>query len=115
MKLEDGAVWLDLTDPPLEARRARVLASLEGAFDDEDYERMARELARLSALGDPLEALRAAISWSWERLEYGWTHGYAGMACFGFTGCRDTVPHLQRLAVYTGEALADLEHAVLHG
>ena len=62
--------------------RARALASLKGAFDDEDYERMARELARLSALGDPLDALRAAISWSWERLEYGWTHGYAGMACW---------------------------------
>ena len=38
---------------------------------------------------------------------------YAGMMCFGFTGCRDTVPHLQRLAVYCGEALSDLEHAVL--
>jgi WS/DGAT/MGAT family acyltransferase len=42
-------------------------------------------------------------------------NSYAGMLCFGFTGCRDTVPHLQRLAVYTGEALTDLEHAVLHG
>jgi diacylglycerol O-acyltransferase / wax synthase len=39
---------------------------------------------------------------------------YAGQVCFGFTGCRDTVPHLQRLAVYCGEALSDLEHAVLH-
>jgi len=37
---------------------------------------------------------------------------YAGSVCFGFTGCRDTVPHLQRLAVYTGEALAEYEHAV---
>jgi nitrite reductase/ring-hydroxylating ferredoxin subunit len=82
VKLEEGAVWLDLTDPPVEARRARVLASLRSAFDDEDYERMARELARFSALGDPLDALRAAISWSWERLEYGWTHAYAGMACW---------------------------------
>jgi WS/DGAT/MGAT family acyltransferase len=40
---------------------------------------------------------------------------YAGMVCFGFTGCRDSVPHLQRLAVYCGEALPDLERAVLHG
>jgi diacylglycerol O-acyltransferase len=40
---------------------------------------------------------------------------YAGMMCFGFTGCRDTVPHLQRLAVYCGEALSELERAVLHG
>ncbi len=82
VKLEDGAVWLDLTDPPVEARRARALASLKGAFDDEDYERMARELARLTTLADPLDAVRAAIAWSWERLEYGWTHGYAGMACW---------------------------------
>ncbi|HEX8107289.1 MAG TPA: wax ester/triacylglycerol synthase family O-acyltransferase, partial [Kofleriaceae bacterium] len=39
---------------------------------------------------------------------------YAGQVCFGLTGCRDTVPHLQRLAVYCGEALSELEHAVLH-
>jgi WS/DGAT/MGAT family acyltransferase len=37
---------------------------------------------------------------------------YAGSACFGFTGCRDTVPHLQRLAVYCGEALVELERAM---
>jgi diacylglycerol O-acyltransferase len=37
---------------------------------------------------------------------------YAGNVCFGFTGCRDTLPHLQRLAVYCGEAMTDLEAAV---
>jgi diacylglycerol O-acyltransferase len=37
---------------------------------------------------------------------------YAGQMCIGFTGCRDTLPHLQRLAVYFGEALAELEAAV---
>jgi diacylglycerol O-acyltransferase / wax synthase len=36
-------------------------------------------------------------------------NSYAGMMCFGFTGCRETLPHLQRLAVYCGEALAELE------
>jgi diacylglycerol O-acyltransferase len=40
-------------------------------------------------------------------------NSYAGNVCFGFTGCRDTVPHLQRLAVYCGEALGELERAVL--
>jgi diacylglycerol O-acyltransferase len=40
-------------------------------------------------------------------------NSYAGQVCFGFTGCRDTVPHLQRLAVYTVDALDELEHAVL--
>jgi WS/DGAT/MGAT family acyltransferase len=39
-------------------------------------------------------------------------NSYAGQVCFGFTGCRDTVPKLQRLAVYTGEALAELERAL---
>jgi WS/DGAT/MGAT family acyltransferase len=37
---------------------------------------------------------------------------YAGELDFGFTGCRDTVPHLQRLAVYAGEAAAELEAAM---
>jgi WS/DGAT/MGAT family acyltransferase len=39
-------------------------------------------------------------------------NSYAGMMCFGFTGCRDTLPHLQRLAVYCGEALGELETAL---
>lgn len=36
---------------------------------------------------------------------------YAGSLNFGFIGCRDTLPHLQRLAVYSGEALVALERA----
>ncbi len=34
---------------------------------------------------------------------------YADRLCFGFIGCRDTLPHLQRLAMYTGETLRELE------
>jgi WS/DGAT/MGAT family acyltransferase len=34
---------------------------------------------------------------------------YAGYMNFGFTGCHSSMPSMQRLAVYTGEALADLE------
>ena len=34
---------------------------------------------------------------------------YASTVNFGFIGGRDTLPHLQRLAVYTGEALDELE------
>lgn len=40
---------------------------------------------------------------------------YAGGLFFGFTGCADRVPHLQRLAVYTGEALDELEEVFGHG
>jgi WS/DGAT/MGAT family acyltransferase len=34
---------------------------------------------------------------------------YNGTLNFGFTGCRDTLPHMQRLAVYMGEALDELK------
>ena len=34
---------------------------------------------------------------------------YDGALNFGFTGCRDTLPHMQRLAVYAGEALEELK------
>jgi WS/DGAT/MGAT family acyltransferase len=37
---------------------------------------------------------------------------YAGTLCVGFVGCRDSVPHLQRLAVATGEELAELDRAL---
>ena len=37
---------------------------------------------------------------------------YAGQFNVGFTGCRDTLPHMQRMAVYMGEALDTLEKAV---
>jgi WS/DGAT/MGAT family acyltransferase len=37
---------------------------------------------------------------------------YAETLNFGFIGCRETLPHMQRLAVYCGEALAELEAAL---
>lgn len=40
---------------------------------------------------------------------------YADTLNVGFIGCRDTLPHLQRLAVHTGAALAELEAALGSG
>ncbi len=40
---------------------------------------------------------------------------YAGSLNFGYTGCRDTLPSMQRLAVYTGEALEELEQVLEAG
>jgi WS/DGAT/MGAT family acyltransferase len=40
---------------------------------------------------------------------------YAGTLNLGFTGCRDAVPRLQRLAVYAGEAADELEALLLGG
>jgi len=36
-------------------------------------------------------------------------NSYAGTLNFGFIGCRDTLPHLQRMAVHCGEALTEIE------
>jgi WS/DGAT/MGAT family acyltransferase len=36
---------------------------------------------------------------------------YAGWLDFGFTGCRDTVPHLQKLAVHSVEAASEMARA----
>ncbi|KZX60542.1 hypothetical protein A3709_00250 [Halioglobus sp. HI00S01] len=40
---------------------------------------------------------------------------YNGHFNIGFTGARDTLPHLQRMAVYVGKALQDLEELVASG
>jgi len=40
---------------------------------------------------------------------------YAGTLNIGFTGARDTLPHLQRMAVYMGQAVTDLEELVRKG
>lgn len=37
--------------------------------------------------------------------------GYTDRVAVGFTGCRNAIPSLQRLAIYTGDALTELEHA----
>lgn len=80
-RIADGAVWVDVTDPPPEERRARALANLRTAFDDHEYDRMARELARLrKSNADPVDAVAEAIEWSHERLRFGTTHAYPAAA-----------------------------------
>ncbi|MBK6638546.1 MAG: wax ester/triacylglycerol synthase family O-acyltransferase [Rhodocyclaceae bacterium] len=38
---------------------------------------------------------------------------YAGYLDFGFIGCRDTLPHMQKLAVYAKDSFDELEQALL--
>ncbi|MGB1311966.1 MAG: Rieske (2Fe-2S) protein, partial [Leucothrix sp.] len=81
VEVRDDEVWVELSDPPYDARYATIVNSLREAFDDHAYDRIAREVARLQQLGaDPLDALRLAIEWSWQKMEFGWTHAFAGMA-----------------------------------
>ncbi len=81
VELRGDEIWVDLSDPPYEDQYINILDSLRDAFDDHSYDRISREIARLIRLGaDPLDGLRCAIDWSWQRMEFGWTHAYAGMA-----------------------------------
>ena len=76
--IRDGEIWLDLADPPPEAQRNKALEGLREAFDEHDYERIARELARFErAEGDPLDALSLALNWAMDGLEFGTTHAQA--------------------------------------
>lgn len=81
VELRNGDVWIEIVDPPVAERKAKTMADLETAFRDHDYERIARELARLVQIGtDPTEAVAAAVRWSHDRFEFGWSHAYAGAA-----------------------------------
>jgi nitrite reductase/ring-hydroxylating ferredoxin subunit len=81
VELRGNEVWIDVAEPAFEERCAELMQNLREAFNDNEYDRMAREIARLRLIGaDPLNAVRAAIDWSWNRFEFGWTHAYAGAA-----------------------------------
>lgn len=75
-----GEIWVDISDPPAEARQARALENFSAAFDDYEYDRLARELARLRKAGGRFEdALRRAVARNYDRLEYGMTHAFAAL------------------------------------
>ena len=77
-EIRDGDIWLDIADPAPEAMREKALEGLKQAFDEHDYERIARELARYEqAKGDPFDALAHAFDWAMEGLEFGTTHAHA--------------------------------------
>ncbi|GGF01164.1 hypothetical protein GCM10011611_03410 [Aliidongia dinghuensis] len=78
VRLEAGRVWVDVTRPPVAEERAKILDGLAHALDDRDQQRLVRETARLGRLGtDPADAVRVALAWAYERLEYGTTHAFA--------------------------------------
>ena len=80
-KVEDGAIWVDVSPPPREQARAAILRGLEKGFRRRTFGQLARELARLHFSGfDVLDAIRAGVLWSHDRLEFGTTHAYAALA-----------------------------------
>lgn len=77
-RVENGRVMIDVPPVDKAAETARVLAGVEAALADEDYQRLARETARLEHLGaDEVDAVRRAVRWSSARFEYGMSHAFA--------------------------------------
>ncbi|MEQ8710594.1 MAG: Rieske 2Fe-2S domain-containing protein [Rhodospirillales bacterium] len=78
VELDGDDVLVDLTDPPLDDIISRSLDGLLESFDRHEYDRMARELARIEkAGGDPLDAVRETVIRRYRHLEYGTTHAFA--------------------------------------
>jgi len=97
--VEGGRVLVDVADPPQAETRSRALASLKEAFPRHEYDRMAREIARLENAGGSAEqAIAAAVGWSYELLEYGTTHAYAAAPDWLALAAHDARNEADRLA-----------------
>ena len=80
-RVDDGHVWVDLSDPPPEIMQTEILGGLHEAFRKQEYDRVCRELSRLHFCGlDPMVAVRRAVEWSHDRFEFGFVHAYAAAA-----------------------------------
>jgi nitrite reductase/ring-hydroxylating ferredoxin subunit len=74
-------IFLDLTDPPAEQQRERALKGLDAGIADNDFARVAREVARLERAGfDAREAIAHAFIANNDRHEGGMSHAHAAGA-----------------------------------
>jgi nitrite reductase/ring-hydroxylating ferredoxin subunit len=112
VKVEAGAVWVDVRDAPRGERVHDALVQLDAAMDDHDAPRIARELARLArADAGPEVALERAIVRSHERLRYGMTHAWAGAEVW--LRLRDTLGDADRRLACAAEALSHIAYDTL--
>lgn len=80
-RIDGDRLLIDIADPPAEQLIEAALSNIIDALPKHEYDRIGREVARLEkAGGDPLDAVRAAINDTADRMEYGWTHAYAATA-----------------------------------
>lgn len=71
----DGRIEVDIAEPDPGATRAKSMEDLRRAFDERDTNRIYRELARLHFHGHDMNAaVKAALLWHHDRLEYGMEH-----------------------------------------
>ncbi len=104
-RIAEGAVWVDVRDPPASQRIAQLLLELDGATSEFDSPRIARELARLGKAGAPPEvAVERAVIRTHDYLRYGMTHAFA--AADAWLRLRDQLADEARRLACATEALA---------
>ena len=80
-KVEDGVVWVEILEPPRSEEVPRLQRSLAEAFEDGDFGRVARDVARLLKVGETPESIVAfGCEWAARHEEYGFGHGLATAA-----------------------------------
>lgn len=81
LEVRGGDIFLDITDPPKGGLLPKILKNLDEAYDDYDYDRIARELARYRKDGGDLtDVMRHAVLRAHTRFEYGMSHAFAAAA-----------------------------------
>jgi nitrite reductase/ring-hydroxylating ferredoxin subunit len=80
VRIEADDVYVDSSPPPKDQVEASIMRGLRAAFDVRDFGRICREAARLDFEGiPPVNAVRGALEWAHDRLEFGSTHAMAAM------------------------------------
>ncbi|MGH9169433.1 MAG: Rieske (2Fe-2S) protein [Acidimicrobiales bacterium] len=78
--LEGGQVVVDITDPPPDQLRPKLLASLRRALDNNYNGQIARDVVRLlRAEADPVQLVWEAVAWGAPRAEFGFGHALASL------------------------------------
>ncbi len=81
IEMRGEEIFLDLADPPAERQRGRALKGLDAGIADNDFARVAREVARLERAGfDAREAIAHAFIANNDRHEGGMSHAHAAGA-----------------------------------
>ncbi|MEX1125796.1 MAG: Rieske 2Fe-2S domain-containing protein [Acidimicrobiia bacterium] len=105
VKVGQGQVFVDVTDPTAEVLAPQLFQSLLEAMGEVDIGRMARDTMRLRQIGRPLsEVVREGVMYGAPRMEYGWNHSLATLTdCLHlaamFEGELQTFPVIQGMSV----------------
>jgi nitrite reductase/ring-hydroxylating ferredoxin subunit len=91
VRIDGDDIWLDVADAPSLQRINLALTNLLDTFPRHEYDRMAREIARLEkAGGDPLDAVCSALEWTYDKLKFGLSETHAPMAAADWLELRKT-------------------------